>query len=804
MTDFLSPGIKVTQIRKGPVVFSGIATAIGGFLVYTPKGPVGKPILVTDASSAQLVFGDRQAGLPGNSRLSDSLRDFFGEGGASCYVVRYIGSGSAVAGRTLSSFGSPTAGFEKSSAVFPVALSDGDTINGKVDGAALATTITVNAKPATKTGTGATYGAVTASHKLILTIGSIPGTQTITFAGTENTETLFLAQINSQLRGASAVDAAGQIKIQTDVRGSLASGSISASSDADVLTSLGLTATAFTAGSNNVGTVDAVTAAEIVTLFGAFTGSTTTNNGDGSVTWTSGTTGVLSSVQFTGGTAVAKIAGFDTSLHSGTSLSPAPAVGMTASSGSDPSPGTWANYYSTKAVQVNSNVTNPVATSAGVTTQLAVASVARLAVGDQISITKGLDTERAVIQAINGTTLTLATSITVPGGGYAGTENVVLETWSLYVYDNNGLQVFPSPFTNLRSSPLAGANYFVNVINGSALTPINVTDLAPAVSDPRPATDANPVLLSGGLDGAAPLATDVISQISAFNQASDINEFSCPGAATDFTGANGVTILKALETAALTRADVMVIQDLPKGTVATGGSGAKTYVQTTANLASSYEAVYWPWIKRLDQNSVLSTFPPSPFIQGIIARTHANKNIGQAPAGTAYGQVQGAVSLEYNIQEQSAEYNDMYPAGVNAILNFPGDGICVFGSRTLDPTGEFGQISVQTVFNINKRIVKQQTRFVNFENNNPATRAQVVRALTSLFREQRKAGILQGTKDSEAFFIICDDSNNGPTVIASGKLVCRIGLAVSRPVEFQDYTFEQDTRAIDAALAAAQ
>ena len=242
----------------------------------------------------------------------------------------------------------------------------------------------------------------------------------------------------------------------------------------------------------------------------------------------------------------------------------------------------------------------------------------------------------------------------------------------------------------------------------------------------------------------------------------------------------------------------------PLGAVTTGGSGAKTYVQTTANLASSYEAVYWPWIKRLDQNSVLSTFPPSPFIQGIIARTHANKNIGQAPAGTAYGQVQGAVSLEYNIQEQSAEYNDMYPAGVNAILNFPGDGICVFGSRTLDPTGEFGQISVQTVFNINKRIVKQQTRFVNFENNNPATRAQVVRALTSLFREQRKAGILQGTKDSEAFFIICDDSNNGPTVIASGKLVCRIGLAVSRPVEFQDYTFEQDTRAIDAALAAAQ
>jgi len=804
MVDFLSPGTKVVQRRKGPVVLPGIATAIGGFLVFTEKGKVGEPVLVTGPDDAAEVFGGRITN-PGNGRMTDSLADFFGQGGSSCHVMRYIGAGYASAARNVNTTGGATAGkLTSSPGSFPVQLVDGETFIGSVDGVAQGT-LTIVGKAATATGAAATYAAVTNGLTLTIQVNGIPGNQVITFDGTEASQNAFLNQLNAQTRGGSWSNAAGQVKFTTDKKGIAAGGQIVAGAAA-VLTSLGLAVGAFahTAGST-VQDLDAVTATEFATLATAqFTGSggktstTTANTTTNQVTWASGSLGGTSSVQFTGGTGVAKIAGFDTLSHAGSNAATLPTATFAASS-----PGTWANLVGVKCVKNDVTVTKVAATSAGATTTLVVSSSARLAKGDQISITKGLDVQRAVISLINGTKLTLASSITVPVGGYDGSESVVLETFDVTCYSSDGSVIFPSPFRNLRMSSLAGSTYFVNVINSASRAPIVATDLLAAGSDPRPSTDSAAVLMTGGLDGSAPTANDVIAQITNWNKAQDVNFISIPGVATDFTGADGVAILKAQEAYAELRADIQVIVDLPKGTPATGSGGVKDYVQNTANLASSYEAVYWPWPMRLDQvSNVVTAFPPSPFIQGIIARTHATRNFGKAPAGIIDGQVLNINDLETKIAENSAEYDDFYPAGVNAILKFAGQGFAVWGSRTLDPTGEFGQFNVQTVFNINKRIARQKTRFVNFENNDPATRASVDRVLTATFREQRLAGILSGTKDDEAFYIICDESNNTPLVRQKGKLVCRVGLAVNRPAEFLEFTFEQDTRAVDAALAA--
>lgn len=803
MVDFLSPGTKTTQRRKGPVVLPGIATAIGGFQCYCAKGPVNKPVLVTGPDDAKEIFGGRIT-TPGNGRMTDALADFFGQGGASCYVMRYIGSGSASAARNVSSTGGATSGSETSNAsTFPVALAVGDTFSASVD-SVVQGTVTIAATRASITGAAGTFAAVAAASTLVLLISGIPGNQTITFDGTENTVALYIAQINAQLRGARAVLSGGQIKIETDILGSGASGSV-VSASAGVLAATGLSEAAFTnAGPNNVATVDSVTAAELKVLFDAqFSSaggkaSVLTANANGGATWASSSTGTSSIVQFTGGTGVAKIAGWDLVAHPGTTTSTVPTATFTAES-----PGTWGNQIGVKVTKNDVTVTTCTTQAAGSTTTLTLTSTARLAIGDTISITKAADVQRGVIKLINGNLITFVAAITVPSGGYSTAQSVVLETFDVTCYDSTGLTLSPSPFKNLRMSPLAGLSYFVNAINSQPRTPITAADLSAAAADPRPATDSTATLLSGGLDGSAPVAADVTGGISHWNEAQDVNFISTPGAATDFSGSNGVAILTALESYAATRADLMVIQDLPKTTPATGSGGAKDYVQNTANLSSSYEAVYWPWLKRLDSVSgTVTSFPPSPFVQGIIARTHANRNFGKAPAGIIDGQVLGIQGLETTITEGSAEYDDMYPANVNAILKFAGQGYAVFGSRTMDPTGEFGQINVQIVFNVNKRLCRTKTRFVNFENNDETTRNSLVRVLTATFREQRTAGILAGTKDEEAFFIICDESNNTPLVINRGKLVCRIGLAVNRPSEFLEFNFEQDTRAVDRALAA--
>lgn len=216
-----------------------------------------------------------------------------------------------------------TKGATTSNAVFPVALQPGDTFDGKVDQQLVADTLTIAATTATYTGAAATYAAVVAGHSLELVINGIPGTQSIVFTGAENSQATFLATINAALVGGAAMDSGGQIMIQTDRKGSGAGGEI-ISGDADVLASLGFApALLVNAGPNNVIDVLAVTAAEFAGLLTAtFTGGTAGSTGIAvgttQVTWETNTAGATpSGVQFTGGTGVAKIAGYDLLEHNG-------------------------------------------------------------------------------------------------------------------------------------------------------------------------------------------------------------------------------------------------------------------------------------------------------------------------------------------------------------------------------------------------------------------------------------------------------------------------------------------------------
>jgi hypothetical protein len=118
---------------------------------------------------------------------------------------------------------------------------------------------------AATTGVGGTFVQVAATHHLDVTVAGVPGTQVITFAGTEKTEQAFINAINKQLQGARASDlngAAHEITLQTDTGGPSAAGSILGTTSADVLTSLGFTVGPWTFGlygalAANVGSLSA-------------------------------------------------------------------------------------------------------------------------------------------------------------------------------------------------------------------------------------------------------------------------------------------------------------------------------------------------------------------------------------------------------------------------------------------------------------------------------------------------------------------------------------------------------------------
>jgi phage tail sheath protein FI len=46
------------------------------------------------------------------------------------------------------------------------------------------------------------------------------------------------------------------------------------------------------------------------------------------------------------------------------------------------------------------------------------------------------------------------------------------------------------------------------------------------------------------------------------------------------------------------------------------------------------------------------------------------------------------------------------------------------------------------------------------------------------------AGGLLGARPSEGYFVKCDSTNNTPTTIDAGQLVCQVGVAVAAPMEF--------------------
>lgn len=66
--------------------------------------------------------------------------------------------------------------------------------------------------------------------------------------------------------------------------------------------------------------------------------------------------------------------------------------------------------------------------------------------------------------------------------------------------------------------------------------------------------------------------------------------------------------------------------------------------------------------------------------------------------------------------------------------------------------------------------------------------------------EQRR---LRSREPAKAFFVDVSEQLNTPTVIFAGKLIARVGLATNKPAEFIILRISQDTRALEAELAAA-
>ncbi|MFD4597969.1 phage tail sheath family protein [Streptomyces sp. NPDC058464] len=224
-------------------------------------------------------------------------------------------------------------------------------------------------------------------------------------------------------------------------------------------------------------------------------------------------------------------------------------------------------------------------------------------------------------------------------------------------------------------------------------------------------------------------------------------------------------------------ADRVAILDPPPGL---GAQQVRDWRMDAAGYDSKYAALYWPWFKVVDPVTGSPTLiPPSGYIAGVWARSDETRGVHKAPANEV---VRGVIDLETNITR--GEHDQLNPVAVNCIRSFPGQGIRVWGARTLSSDPEWRYLNVRRLFNFVEKSILDGTNWVVFEPNDRFLWGSVRRTITMFLRRVWRSGALFGRTPEEAFFVKCDEENNPPENRDAGILTVDIGIAPVKPAEF--------------------
>ena len=231
-------------------------------------------------------------------------------------------------------------------------------------------------------------------------------------------------------------------------------------------------------------------------------------------------------------------------------------------------------------------------------------------------------------------------------------------------------------------------------------------------------------------------------------------------------------------------ADRVAILDPPPGLNA---QQIKDWRVNDAGYDSKYATLYWPRLKVMDPTKGRAIHvPPSGHMAGVWARNDDTRGVHKAPANEV---VRGAISLELNITK--GEHDQLNPVAVNCIRSFPGQGIRVWGARTLSSDPEWRYLNVRRLFNFVEESILSGTNWVVFEPNDPKLWDSVRRTVTMFLRRVWRDGALFGRTPGEAFFVKCDEENNPPENRDAGILTVEIGIAPVKPAEFVVFRISQ-------------
>ena len=254
----------------------------------------------------------------------------------------------------------------------------------------------------------------------------------------------------------------------------------------------------------------------------------------------------------------------------------------------------------------------------------------------------------------------------------------------------------------------------------------------------------------------------------------DINMVVTPGVIRRLHSSVATSVLDMVEA----RNDCFYIMD----TNAISDSISQATTQSDA-IDSNMAATYYPWVKTVDVNTnKLISVPPSVLLPGVFASNDRVAAEWFAPAGLNRGGLTGAVSVLNRLTQ--SEKDSLYEAKVNPIVQFPGQGIVVFGQKTLqDKPSALDRINVRRLLLTVRKYIASTSRYLVFEQNSSETRNRFLNIVNTYLESiQQRQGLY-------AFRVVMDETNNTSDVIDRNIMKGAIFLQPTKTAEFIQIDF---------------
>ena len=400
-------------------------------------------------------------------------------------------------------------------------------------------------------------------------------------------------------------------------------------------------------------------------------------------------------------------------------------------------------------------------------------------------------TEHAVVSGLDGDTVLFNAPLKSAFDLAATAGDIAVESIEFTLEISYGAAT--ESYENLSVVPYH-SRYYEKLTVDSALVTVEPSDppnpsLAP-LNSPNPGYALNSASLSGGVDdnpgGLAP--SDYFDAIDALKKV-EVNIVCVPDAVS--FGPSEPAVTQYVVTHCELMGDRFAILD---GCRNLSVAGMLEYREKNLG-ASSYAAVYYPWIEvphPAGQGRI--KIPPSGHIAGVYARTDDQKGVHKAPGNEVIKGSLGPVAVLTD-----AEHGMLNEVSVNAIVNVPGGGTTLMGARTLSNGTQWRYINVRRLLLYIEKSIQNSTRFAVFLPNNPSLWATVKRQVSDFLNTVWRSGALFGATPDLAYRVKVDEELNPPSVRALGQLIIEVVLYPVTPAEYIVFRIVQQPGGVEVS-----